>query len=109
MKVEEIKQELFRLIADYEKCFEDPNRKDFYAPVLTPIGRNTYFAIKEELSRMDKSYRKAKREDFEWPENILFALGFDLAFKPDKKQEEGLKYVMDELLSDTEKEVLLRH
>ena len=61
MKVEVIKQELFRLIADYEKCFEDPNRKNFYAPVLTPISRNTFFAIKEVLSRMDKTYRKAKK------------------------------------------------
>ncbi len=107
MKIDKVRNKLYSFMNHYNQIYKEASAKDaFDGTVMVPVDHEIAEAVKEALSRINQRYPAATSKIFEWPKNILFELGFSVAMRPSPENETGLEYVMQELLSEKERQVL---
>ncbi len=107
MKIEDLELYLSNIVGSYyavrEKLME--NDDEYHSRIDTPISTEGIVALNDVLARIRKRYQKPLAEDLEWPENLMFDIGFDLSIRVTDKQMAGIEYVLT-LLTDEESAVI---
>ena len=103
MKIEDLELYLSNIVGSYyavrEKLME--NDDEYHSRIDTPISTEGIIALKDVLARIRKRYQEPSAADLEWPENLMFDIGFDLSIRVTEKQMAGIEYVLT-LLTDEE-------
>ena len=108
MKIEDIKRNLRSFLNSYDRIYKDVSVKDdFDGTVLIPVKPDVAGAVKEVLFRINQRYSAATKEQYEWPRNLLFDLGFPIIVQLSDVNIKGLDYVIRELLTEKQREIIL--
>ena len=108
LKTEELINSLYSLCDAYEiEQKRDLENHTCIDRVLTPLKNSHIFAVREAIRKIKTDYSKAKPENFEWPENIMTALGIALVDTPTPEQIKGVEHIIG-LLKERERNILIK-
>ncbi len=107
MKIEDLELYLSNIVGSYyaarKKLMENDDK--YHSRIETPIPTEGIIALQDVVARIRKRYQNPSMEDFGWPENLMFDIGFDLTIRATDKQKAGIEYVLT-LLSEEESAVI---